>query len=76
MITDPVSVPTSGMSESTNARKASTAGNGARIDDRKMKLRMPLIAASDACPITYRPTDSVICSVRSAKRARREAGAS
>ena len=37
-MTEPVSVPTSGISENRNARKASTAGNGAWMIDRKMKL--------------------------------------
>ena len=47
MITEPVSVPTSGTSENRNARNASTAGNGALMIDRKMKLSTPLTAASD-----------------------------
>ena len=38
MMTEPVIVPTSGTSENRNARKASTAGNGAWMIDRKMKL--------------------------------------
>ena len=52
MITDPVTVPTSGTSENRNARNASTAGNGAWMIERKMKLSTPLHAASDTCPAT------------------------
>ena len=44
MMTEPVSVPTSGTSENRNARNASTAGNGAWMIDRKMKLATPLPA--------------------------------
>jgi hypothetical protein len=74
MITDPVIVPTSGIRENRNAMNASSAGNGAPMIERKMKLSTPLHAARAACPTTYRPTAVVIWSLKSANRSRFDAG--
>ncbi len=52
MIVEPVSVPTSGISEKKNATTASTAGNGALMIDRKTALSTPLIRPRETCPIT------------------------
>ena len=52
MIVDPVSVPTSGISENSSATTARTAGNGASMMLRKIQLRMPLMTPRLAWPIT------------------------
>ena len=52
MIVEPVSVPTRGISEKKNAMTARTAGKGALMIDRKMKLRMPLMTPRLSCPMT------------------------
>ena len=52
MIAEPVSVPTSGISEKKNAMTARTAGNGAPMIDRKIALSTPLMTPSVTCPMT------------------------
>ena len=74
MMTEPVIVPTSGISEKKNAMDASRIGNFAPMIVRKIALRTPLTRASETWPMTYLPTESVIWSPRSAKRARLRRG--
>jgi hypothetical protein len=76
MMTEPVSVPTSGMSEKKNAMKARRIGNFAPMMVRKIALRMPFVRPRAAWPMTYFPTASVTWSAMSANRARLEAGTS
>ena len=52
MIAEPVSVPTSGISEKKKATTASTAGKGAWMIVRKIALRMPLMTPRLTCPMT------------------------